>query len=130
MVRKRYPPAYLRYVKKHPAVTIRLTAELKKVLDNSRGKMSYGEFVKKLLMGNQTVSKKVYENGYKKGYYEGYDAAMDIDHFTVPCPKCGEDMHFKYEDPDYWERVIAPRLEAAFKDFQHAKCPTAIVSRP
>ncbi len=49
---RRYPPSCVRYNEKHPVVSVRLTDDLKKLLDAfraSRDNMSYGEAVKALL---------------------------------------------------------------------------------
>ena len=45
---KHYPPAYYRYREKHPTVSIVLTEQTKKALDQARGDMSYAKFLASL----------------------------------------------------------------------------------
>ncbi len=69
--------------------------------------------------------KSIYESGYKKGYDEGYkdgyNDAMQIEHFSIPCPICGEPMIFK-SDEDIWETEIKPKLIEAFSRWRHKEC--------
>jgi phenylalanyl-tRNA synthetase alpha subunit len=47
---KHYPPAYKKYRKAHPTISVVLTVETKKALDAARGELdlSYAEFIKSL----------------------------------------------------------------------------------
>jgi len=45
---KHYPPAYEKYRKAHPTISVVLTEETKKALDAVRGDFSYAEFIKSL----------------------------------------------------------------------------------
>jgi hypothetical protein len=45
---KHYPPAYKKYRKAHPTISVVLTEETKKALDAARGEFSYAEFIKSL----------------------------------------------------------------------------------
>ena len=58
-----YPPAYYRYNERKPGIFIRLSKETKYKLDIYRGRMSYGEAIKKLLDNLGELDKTEY---YKK----------------------------------------------------------------
>jgi len=90
----RKPPSRIRYEKEHPMVSLRLTKELKEIVDRIKketGK-SYSKIVKEALINLAELGKKIeekykeeieklkkeIENARKKGREEGYKEALKI----------------------------------------------------
>ncbi|MEM4976981.1 MAG: hypothetical protein QXT64_06640, partial [Desulfurococcaceae archaeon] len=78
-----YPPSYYRYQKEHPAISIRLTKELKEMLDKVKGDMSYSDVVKKLLTKDL---KEIYERAFDEGYKRAFNEYA----IWYYCVVCGE----------------------------------------
>lgn len=117
--KRHYPPAYYRYWRNHPAVTVRLTDDLKAHLDGYRVDLSYGKAIKKLLVERGDYVKG-YDEGYAKGWEEGFDEAFAIEHFWLPCMVCGEPMLLDSE-AENWDEVKSV-LRVAFKNWAHTAC--------
>lgn len=64
---------------------------------------------------------KIKEEGYKEGYLVGYKDAKKIEHFCVPCSRCGRSMLFTSTDKDWAE--VKPTLYKAFRYWHHTDCP-------
>ena len=67
-------PSQVRYEKKHPLISVRLTKELKEMIDAVRGNMSYSDVIKLKLFESVEICKAA-ENRYK---------------ITIPCAVCGK----------------------------------------
>jgi flagellar biosynthesis/type III secretory pathway protein FliH len=70
---KHYPPAYYRYRKAHPVISVVLTKELKELLDVEREKtgVSYSRVIMKYIMQGADTQKS-YDAGYAAGEAHGY----------------------------------------------------------
>jgi DNA-directed RNA polymerase subunit RPC12/RpoP len=81
MVKSKSPPSKLRYNEKNKVVSFLCKADLKKEIDRLRGGLSYGQFVRDLILRKQ----KVLANSYKNGFEEA------IEKFAIEtkCAKCG-----------------------------------------
>ena len=121
--RRHYPPSQIRYWREHPVVGVRLSRELKEILDRVRGGRSYAELIKEVL--NRTYE--AYKKGYEDGYKRGYDDAWKVEHFTVPCPICGKPMLFSPRMPN-WDEVRGI-LRNAFRDWRHVECGRRVGGR-
>ncbi|MEM1547386.1 MAG: hypothetical protein QXE38_03725 [Candidatus Methanomethylicia archaeon] len=67
MAKRHYPPSYYRYRESHPAISIRLSKDLKEALDAYRGNLSYSEAIRKLLTEKAEIIKSKAENvGYEE----------------------------------------------------------------
>jgi hypothetical protein len=55
-------------------------------------------------------------------YRKGYDDAMKIEHFTIPCSRCGEPLYLSSKSQK-WIDKIKPKLESTFSKWYHTKCP-------
>ena len=66
---KHHPPAYYRYRKNHPTVSLVLTKELKNLLDTEKQRdgLSYSDLVRKFIVQQSDVAK-VRQEGYAEGY--------------------------------------------------------------
>ena len=82
--KKHIPPSRKRYVRENPTVSIRLTKDLKELLDEVRGDASYSQFIKQLLLQQKGRIKHVFNEGYKK--------ALEDWQIFVPCDECGEEF--------------------------------------
>lgn len=79
MANYRYPPSYYRYQEKCPTVSVRLSKELKEVLDEIRSKtgMSYADIVRKILRQDfKEIQEVAFKKGYEKGLKEGYERGL------------------------------------------------------
>jgi len=67
--RRKQPPAKKRYDEKYPVVSVRITKELKELLDKYRGSKSYAEVIKE---GLENMGKlyEYYNQGYEKARQE------------------------------------------------------------
>lgn len=75
----RYPPSYYRYQEKCPTVSVRLSKELKEVLDEIRSKtgMSYADIVRKILRQDlKEIQEVAFKKGYEKGFKEGHERGL------------------------------------------------------
>ena len=116
------PPAYDRYRKNHPIISLVLTKELKELLDAEKQKddLSYSKLIRKfILQGSDVV--KVRKEGYTAGYSkaakeaEKKHAGEDVKQYNAGfnagkvsalksvslgiCMKCGKPMFFDLTDP-------------------------------
>lgn len=83
------PPSRQRYEKKNPSISIRLTADLRALIDEARGEMSYPAYVKNVLNKsidelNKSALQRARESGFKKA-----ESSFKI---TLPCSECGKPM--------------------------------------
>lgn len=114
--RRHYPPSRLRYEKEHPVVAVRLTREVKEVLDRVRESKSYAEVLKEVI----TKTLDAYKRGYDEGYREGHKKGFRETYFEVPCSICGRPMVFTARDPNWEEEKRV--LYSAFKNWYHVNC--------
>ena len=139
--KRRYPPAYYRYREKHPSISVRLTKELKALLDAYRGGLSYGKAIKQLLQEKVDLlrlKKEVREGSYKEGFSDALQLFISNPHsfyekvlekekglepalFTAPCSICGKPMVITHRDSN-WASKIKPILLQAFKYWCHTSC--------
>lgn len=76
---KHYPPAYYRYRKNHPVISVVLTKELKELLDEEKKNdgVSYSQLIMKFIKQGADVTK-YYDDGYAAGIAKGYaDGLID-----------------------------------------------------
>jgi len=85
--KRRYPPAYYRYREKHPSISVRLTKELKELLDSYRGGLSYAKAIRKLLTESADLMKERI-----KAREEGYNAGRSEYRIWYYCNVCGEEI--------------------------------------
>ncbi len=85
--RRHYPPSQIRYWREHPVVGVRLSRELKELLDRVRGGRSYAELIKDVLM--RTFDS--HEKGYWEGFEDGARSVLEGDLFNL-----GEDELSRY----------------------------------
>ncbi|MCK4347015.1 MAG: hypothetical protein KAW47_00215 [Thermoplasmatales archaeon] len=76
------PPSRLKYEKNHPTISLRISKELKDVIEEIRAKSgdSYAEIIKSGL--------KNVEDSYNFGYKDGYAKAKEDWQITYPCSIC------------------------------------------
>ncbi|MEM3455277.1 MAG: hypothetical protein QXT72_01805 [Candidatus Micrarchaeia archaeon] len=143
IIKHYYAPSYYKYQKEHPAITVRLTKELKEKLDSIKGDKSYAQIVKKLIEkdfsdlyknafndGSKEGYNKGLNDGYNKGLKEGYNKGYDYglkEGYTKGkeewaiwyyCDVCGEKMYMKPNDNDH-EAMIGYMKEHGWG---HVKC--------
>lgn len=92
IVKHYYPPSYYRYQREHPTVTVRLTKDLKEMLDKVKGNMSYADIVRKILRND---FKEIYEKAYEEGYVEGYNDAFKDYAIWYYCVVCGKPIYVR-----------------------------------
>jgi hypothetical protein len=121
--KKKTFPSQIKYGKKNPTVSFRLKRvdyENLKTVSEMNGK-PIAQFVREIVLGvNDEES-----GSYNSGYEHGYDNAMGIDHFRIPCSKCGKPIVFTSKD-EVWEPVVKPTLYKAFSNWHHITCPSVI----
>ena len=115
---KHKPPSRLRYEQANPTITIRLTRELKDILDSYRGSLSYPKAIQQLLNEKSDVLALKTEIEGMMGYIEKLEGESK---FTIPCKICGEGMCFRSSDK-IWESKVYPILEQAFRNWYHGSC--------
>lgn len=140
---KHYPPAYYKYRKEHPTVSIVLSKETKAALDNARGGLSYAKFLTALFTPDgvfsqcqkqkaQLASEKVsLENEIKKQKAQLASERVSlknekknidaIERFYVTCIRCDKQILFKNTDAD-WNSEIKPKLQRTFSLYPHENC--------
>jgi hypothetical protein len=120
---KKYPPSYYRYIKTHPAISLRLTEPLKKALDAYRGDLSYAYAIRKLLEEKEDIIKLKAEAEEEKkkakeeGYNEGFSAAL----------------HMFIENPnEFYKKLMEKASSLELKDFEPAlfTVPCSICGKP
>ena len=79
------------------------------------------KFFEQMNKARKSLYESGYEKGYDEGYRDGYNDAMKIEHFSIPCPVCGEPIVFR-SDSEIWEHKIKPKLVEAFSRWRHKKC--------
>jgi len=99
-----------RYDETNPRVTIRLTASLKKILDELRkdSALSYADLIKR---GLETTGDEM------TAYQRGWSEAEELYAIRVPCSRCGVGVIM---EPGSKMHKVALNL---LKDWQHTKCP-------
>jgi len=150
--KRRYPPAYYRYREKHPAVTIRVTKDLKALLDSYRvslGNLSYGKAIKKLLEEKADLMrlKAELEEAKKRSYEDGFTEALQMfivnpKGFYNRLMERARSQGLKHFEPALftapcsickepiifthrdgnWLKGIRPDLLEAFKEWYHVWC--------
>jgi len=120
--KRKIPPAVIRYRKAHPTVSCTLTSELKVLLDQKKGNLSYGAFIKKLLMGYINPygdgRKTGYTEGYKAGSEAGYENGKEEYRIWYNCNVCGNPLTIK-PNSEAHEAVLKLMKDAGWG---HAKC--------
>jgi hypothetical protein len=120
---RKYPPSYYRYIRSHPAISLRLTESLKKALDAYRGSLSYARAIRKLLEEKEDIIKFKAEAEEEKkkakeeGFNEGFSAAL----------------HMFIENPDeFYKKLMEKASSLKLKDFEPAlfTVPCAICGQP
>jgi hypothetical protein len=103
---RRYPPAYYKYKREHPTISVVLTAELKALINEMRGDLSYEQFIKHWIMTNiDELARKVAD--LKKDEF-----------FSVPCHKCQKPVVIHpTQSPE-----VKDRLNKAFSHLGHDDC--------
>lgn len=91
-VKHYYPPSYYRYQREHPTISIRLTKDLKEMLDRVRGEMSYSDIIRKILRGD---FREIHERAYGLGYDDGYNDAFREFAIWYYCVVCGKPIYVK-----------------------------------
>ncbi len=105
---RHYPPAYYRYRKEHPVISVVLTKELKQLLDRERKKekQSYADLIKQFI-GKGCDMLKARQEGYGKGYKdghlegtlggnkEGYERGRTFE--LGVCSKCGKTLSWNLD---------------------------------
>lgn len=96
------PPAYFKDLEKHPIISVRVSAELKRLLDKYRrkGSLSYPQAIKKLLTSKEELMK---------------------EKISLPCPVCGEPMFFSEDNEEDWNEIIT--ILKRHTDWRHVTCP-------
>ena len=115
---KHRPPSRLRYEERNPTITVRLTKELRDVLDSYRGSLSYPKAIQQLLNEKSDVLTLKTEIEGMMGYIEELENESK---FSIPCKICGEDICLKSSNPN-WKTKIYPTLERAFRNWCHGGC--------
>ena len=115
---KHKPPSRLRYEQANPTITVRLTRELKDILDLYRGSLSYPKAIQQLLNEKSEVLALKTEIKKMAGHIE---ELKNESKFSIPCKICGEDMRFRSSD-NYWDSKVYPTLEQAFRNWYHISC--------
>ena len=115
---KHRSPSRLKYEERNPTITVRLTKELREVLDSYRGSLSYPKAIQQLLNEKSDVLVLKSEIERMVGYISELEGESK---FTVPCKICGEDMCFRSSD-DYWDSKVYPTLVQAFRNWLHGNC--------
>lgn len=96
--RKHLPPSRKKYVIENPTVSIRLTKDLKELLDKVKGDTSYSQFLKNLVRKEKGRIVRSYNEGFKEGrkkghevgYKEGYNEGKENGEIWFHCSVCGE----------------------------------------
>jgi hypothetical protein len=123
--RRHYPPSYYTYREKNPTISIKLTKQTKDALDRVRGKMSYSEFLKSLVVPGgafirlERLRAQLAAERANLDKEKGELAKRES--FIVPCPKCGKPMVFNNQElVEQWNNEIKPMLIKAFSIYAHA----------
>jgi len=123
--KRHYPPSYYEYRKKNPTISIKLTKQTRDALDKVRGKTSYSEFLKSLVVpgGAFTRFEKLRSQlaSERAALEKEKEKLAKIERFFVPCPKCGKPMVFDNQElVEQWNNEIKPMLLKAFSIYAHA----------
>jgi hypothetical protein len=96
--KKHYPPAYYRYHRNNPKVTLVLTRELKELLDSQKldTAMSYSQLIKKFIRQAYDLVKARNE-AYAEGYAKGCDKYRMI---SLGKCSCGKPLVFHLDNPE------------------------------
>ena len=107
------PPSRLKYEKQHPVIAIRLSKELKEILDeikNGSEDLSYADLIKSGLK-NVAVE-------YKKAFSGGYEKARQDWQITYPCYICGGEVVVSPGSEDHKALIKALKNE----EWSHQAC--------
>ncbi len=96
-------PSQVRYEKKHPLISIRLTDELKEVFDTLRDGVPYSAVVHTALLEAAELSK----------------MARDRYQITIPCAVCGEPIVVEPNGPIHLDIISKLRAAGGWK---HGTC--------
>jgi len=118
------PPSRIRYEKKNPKVTVRLTESLKVILDEIRDEtpgLSYADLVKKGLTTSANEAE-AYQKGYceaeTEAYQKGYYEASEKFQIWFPCFICRKSILIKPNSKTH--KAILEYLKRA--DWGHVEC--------
>ena len=126
----------LKYNRKCPTVGFRLDNEMKRLLDDLRGELSYGEFLKQLIkkefddFGDKIQEaynsgyKKGFDTGYQQGYYVGFNEGQKRKVIVTHCDKCKNPIPYSIHGLDH---II---LERFVKQLYGYKCSVCGHSLP
>lgn len=110
---KHKPPSRIKYEQNHPVLAIRLTTDLKNVLDNLKGEKAYSVFIKEILMGSIGNINKIAE---AKAYKKGYSSAQTKYEITLPCSVCKKPMIILPQD------VVHKHMQSTMAGWRHSTC--------
>jgi flagellar biosynthesis/type III secretory pathway protein FliH len=96
--KKHYPPAYYRYRRNHPTITLVLTRELKELLDSQKRDtdMSYSQPIKKFI-GQAYDLVQARNEGYEEGYTKGLNKYRMV---SLSKCSCGKPLDFHLDNPE------------------------------
>jgi len=118
-----YPPSYYKYREKTPTISIKLTKKTKEALDKARGKMSYSEFLKSLVASDGVFARfekqRTHLASERAALEKEREDLSKMEHFTVPCARCGTLVTFSEEEEKFWNETVKPRLKEAFSKIKH-----------
>jgi len=107
---KKLPPSQIRYQKAHPTISCVLTSELKSILDQRRGSLSYGQFVKKILSEDN--------NSYLEGCEKGRVQCYEVFHKNSNCWVCGKPL-----SPSNSNQLVVYCHHECFKQLNNPETP-------
>ena len=124
--RKHITPSRKRYVRENPTVSIRLTKNLKELLDKVRRGASYSQFFKDLIWKEKGRIVRSYieglkegrKKGQKVGYDEGFNEGKEDWEIWFHCSVCREPITID-QDSDVHKEVIQYLLE---NGWGHSEC--------
>ena len=88
---KNKPPSRAKYEKEHPTIAVRVSKELKEVLEAIRAKKgdSYAEIIKEGLM-SAAEYQKAFDEGFEEGFGKGWNDGKRKNRIWFDCSVCDE----------------------------------------
>jgi len=113
----RKSPSRVKYEEKNPMISMRLTSDLKKMLDSLKGDRSYPNLIKDLIKttGDERTTKMI-TDARLEGIVEGGKRARKKYEIKYKCAVCGKDMTMYPGDKDHQAAV------KALKGWSHEEC--------